>query len=244
MSPVSVLPAPSAPPVGREDHEQRLLRARSVLQLAERSAAEPAGTVLPVPQALTPLFPHAGLRVGSSLAVTGSASTSMLLALASAAAGERSWCAVAGMPDLGLRCAVQAGLDPARLAIVPAQETQTPQILSALVDGVGVLVLGPELALTPALWRSLGDRARSRDVLVLAADPPGRSDLVMETSAQSWVGLGHGSGRLRSRRVLLELRGRGVPGQRRLSVLMPHVAGGIVQSPGRAPLRLHERRAG
>src|SRR5699024_11103975 len=103
------------------------------------------------------------LRAGSSVAIEGAASTSVLLSLAVAAAGEDSWCAIAGMPDLGLRSALDAGLDPCRLALAPTHGEQRPQVLSALVDGVGVLVLGPDLALAPALWRSLLSRARTAD---------------------------------------------------------------------------------
>lgn len=160
-----------------------------------------AGSRLPVPAPLAELFPRASLRAGSSVAIDGAATTSLLLALAVAAAGEDSWCAIAGMPDLGLRSALDAGLDPYRLAIAPTTGEQVPQVLSALADGVGVLVLGPYLELSPALWRSLLGRARSADTLVLAAAPPGRADLTLTTSTQGWVGLGAGSGRLRRRRV-------------------------------------------
>src|SRR5699024_1337007 len=83
-------------------------------------ADESTGTRLPVPSPLAELFPRASLRAGSSVAITGAAPTSLLLALAAAAAGEEAWCAIAGMPDLGLRSALDAGLDPCRLAITAA----------------------------------------------------------------------------------------------------------------------------
>src|SRR5690625_7222364 len=105
------------------------------------------------------------------------------------------------MPDLGLRSALDAGLDPCRLAITAADGEQRPQVLSALVDGVGVLVLGPHLDLTPALWRSLLGRARSADTLVLAAAPPGRADLTLTTSGGRWVCVGAGVCWIRRRRM-------------------------------------------
>ena len=148
-----------------EDLEQRLSRARAALGAAERSAArwggridrtalrgenleqgsadDGLGTRLSVPAPLSTLFPRGSLRAGSSVALEGTATTSLLLSLAVAAAGEDSWCAIAGMPDLGLRSALDAGLDPCRLALAPADGEQRPQVLSALADGVGVLVLGP-----------------------------------------------------------------------------------------------------
>ena len=224
-----------------EDREQRLLRARAALGAAERSAArwggridrtalQPSGspsgesaddglgTRLPVPGPLQGLFPRGSLRAGSSVAIEGSASTSLLLSLAVAAAGEDSWCAIAGMPDLGLRSALDAGLDPCRLALAPA-------------DGVGVLVLGPDLDLAPALWRSLLGRARTADTLVLAAAPPGRADLTLRAATQGWAGLGQGSGRLRRRRLEITSEGRGIAGHRTAEVLLPQVSGMIAEAP-------------
>lgn len=185
------------------------------------------GAHLPVPEPLADLFPGVGVRAGSSIAVQGTAPTSLLLALAVAAAGEDSWCAVAGMPDLGLRSALDAGLDPCRLALAPAEGEQRPQVLSALADGVGVLVLGSELELAPALWRNLLGRARATDTLVLAARPPGTADITLHTTTLGWTGLGKGSGRLRKRRLHVTSSGRGIAGQREVQVLLPQVAGRI-----------------
>jgi hypothetical protein len=202
---------------------------------ADAETPEPAptgpGERLPLPPALAPLAPHGSLRAGSTVAVAGSGSTSLLLAVAATAAGEDGWCAVAGMPELGLRAARDAGLDLTRLALAPAssaqQQPQLAQVLTALVDGVGVLVLGPQLQLTPALWRSLTGRARGHDTLVLAAQPPGRADLALEVTGQQWQGLSRGSGRLRSRRMRLRSHGRGIAGERETEVLLPDVHGAL-----------------
>src|SRR5699024_64839 len=185
-------------------------------QLRPVEADESTGTRLPVPSPLAELFPRASLRAGSSVAITGAAPTSLLLALAAAAAGEEAWCAIAGMPDLGLRSALDAGLDPCRLAITAADGEQRPQVLSDVVDGAGVLVLG---------------RARSADTLVLAAAPPGRADLTLTTTGGGWVGLGDGSGRLRRRRVEVTSTGRGIAGQHRAEVLLPQVNGALEAAP-------------
>lgn len=241
----------------REQQDQRLARARAALTAAERSAArwggridrtalrggspassqppvqeqspaeDATGTRLPAPAPLAALFPYGSLRAGSSVAIEGAATTSLLLSLAVAAAGEDSWCAITGMPDLGLRSALDAGLDPCRLALAPASGEQRPQVLTALADGVGVLVLGPEPGLTPALWRSLLARARSADTLVLAARPPARADLVLTSSTRGWTGLGAGSGRLRRRRLAVSSTGRGIAGHREVEVLLPQTRGMI-----------------
>ena len=192
------------------------------------------GTRLPVPAPLAGLFPRTGLRAGSAGAVDGAATTSLLLALAVAATGPDAWCAIAGMPDLGLRAALDAGLDPTRLALAPSPGEQRPQVLSSLADGVGVLVLGPELELAPALWRSLLGRARAADTLVLAARPPGRADLALHAVSRGWQGLGHGTGRLRRRRLEVVATGRGLAGERRTEVLLPEVGGMIAALPASA----------
>jgi hypothetical protein len=239
--------------------EDRLARARAALGAAEQAASRWGGSIdrtalrgaaipatstttttpvsveqdshprLVLPEALAPLVPQGTLRAGSTLAVQGSGSTSIMLAVAASAMGEDGWCAIAGMADVGLRAAHDVGVDLTRLALAPArslqQQPQLAQVLTALVDGVGVLVLGPQLELTPALWRSLTDRARSHDTLVLAARPPGRADLHLEVTAQQWQGLSQGSGRLKERRVRVTSRGRGIADRREATVLLPQVRG-------------------
>lgn len=239
---------------GRIDRTALQLSAPSVaapaagpaVKLAAESADDGLGTRLPVPGPLAPLFPRGSLRAGSSVAIQGAATTSLLLSLAVTAAGEDSWCAIAGMPDLGLRSALDAGLDPCRLALAPADGDQRPQVLTALADGVGVLVLGPDLDLAPALWRSLLNRARTADTLILAATPPGRADLTLRAVTQGWAGLGAGSGRLRRRRLEITADGRGIAGHRTTEVLLPQVSGMIAEvsqsrsqgAESREPMRL------
>ncbi|UQN30783.1 hypothetical protein [Brachybacterium kimchii] len=207
---------------------------------------------VPLPPPLAPLAPYGSLRAGSTVAVDGSCSVSLMLAMAAAAAGEDGWCALAGMPDLGLRAARDAGLDLERLAIAPAtaveEMPQLPQVLSALVDGVGVLVLGPRLRLTASLWRSLTDRARAHDTLVLAAAPVARADLHLRAEAESWEGLGRGTGRLRRRTLRVSAAGRGIPEGRAVDVVLPEVHGllaevAVPDQADPAPLRVI-RRAG
>ncbi|MEE1651154.1 hypothetical protein V1260_10185 [Brachybacterium sp. J144] len=230
--------APSVPgasaPVGPATVGERPTAGEPGGSAAGLTAADPTGTRLPVPAPLAPLFPRTGLRAGSSVAIEGAGSTSLLLALAAAAAGEDSWCALAGLPDLGLRAALDAGLDPFRLALAPADGDRAPQVLSALADGVGVLVLGPGALPAPALWRTLQGRARTADTLLLAASPPGRADLVLRTESRGWTGLGQGSGRLRRRRLAVTASGRGIGAGRSVEVLLPEVRGLLAAIPGPA----------
>lgn len=187
------------------------------------------GESLRIPEALHPLIPSGTLRAGSTVAIHGDATNSLLLAMSAAAAGEEGWCAFAGMPDLGLRSAIDAGLDPTRLAILSdyclEKQPRLPQMLSALIEGVSVVALGASLRLTEALWRSLTARARTHNTLILCAQPPGRADLVLTSHTEYWSGLGRGTGRLRTRTVSLSARGRGIAPQPSISVLLPEARG-------------------
>src|SRR5207245_1888998 len=63
---------------------------------------------LPVLPALAPLLPEAGLRRGSTVAVTGSVTLAMALLAGPSAAG--SWGAVVGLPSLGAEAAAALGV--------------------------------------------------------------------------------------------------------------------------------------
>src|SRR5699024_10114092 len=71
------------------------------------TASDMAEENVAVPAALAPLFPHVGLRRGAAVQVTGS--TSVLLRLAEAAAGDTGWVALAALPDVGVPAAAEAG---------------------------------------------------------------------------------------------------------------------------------------
>lgn len=80
------------------------------------SAASHSRAVLEVDASLAALLPRGGLRRGETVTVVGS--TSLALTLLSRAPGERAWCAIGGVPTLGLAAAAEAGLDLERLALV------------------------------------------------------------------------------------------------------------------------------
>ncbi|CAM3959722.1 MULTISPECIES: hypothetical protein [Helcobacillus] len=212
--------------------DDRLARAQAVLSTAEARVSGLTGGIrrpvetgsLPVPSALASVL--AGLRPGSSVAVTGS--TSLLLALAGAAMGEESWCAVIGMPHLGLGAVADLGVDPARLALLPDPGASISQLVSAMIDGVDVVVIGS--AVSDQLWRAAISRARAQDTLLLAADPPGRADLRISADHVRWRGLRRGSGRLRHHDVAVAVTNRGLPSGR-VDITLPSVSGAMVVSP-------------
>lgn len=161
---------------------------------------------LPVPVVLTSLLPG-GLPRGGTTVVAGS--TSLLLALVSEASRAGSWVAMVGLPGVGLLAAEEVGVALARLALVPAPGAQAAVVVAALIDGMDVIVLGPEVGLTGADRRRLMARARERgSVMVSTTSWPGAS-LVLTVEEQQWSGLGEGDGRLRAQRVTVRRNGRG-----------------------------------
>ncbi|WP_022916502.1 hypothetical protein [Ruania albidiflava] len=184
------------------------------------SAADPAQEVdalprvdpeeiLPVPPALAGLFPEGGVRRGSTVQVSGG--MSVLLALAAAAMGEESWCALVDLPDAGLAAAATLGLVLERVVVVPRPGPEAPVVLAAVADGFDVLVLGRGAGLAERDRRSLTSRLRVRGaVLLTTAAWPG-ADVVLRAVSRTWQGVGRGDGLLRTGVLELAARHRRFP---------------------------------
>jgi hypothetical protein len=200
-------------------------------QLSPGSGAPELLTVLPP---LARLLPDGGLRRGSTIAVGGA--MSLVLALLAAATRDGSWAAVTALPELGLAAAAELGVDLERLALVPHPGAELTGVLSALVDGFDLVVLGP-VGVQPQLARRLAGRARNRGTVLLTVGPWPGADLELRVSGRRWHGLTpDGYGHLRSREVLATSRGRGAaarPLSARLQ--LPGPGGGLAA--GRPPKR-------
>src|SRR5262249_28977800 len=121
--------------------------------------APPSGppAALPGLPALAGLLP-AGLPRGSVIA-TGAWGL-LCLALAAAASGAGAWCAIAGLPALGVAAAAGAGLDPDRLLLVPDPGAGWPQVVATLLDGCDLILLRPPSPPSAAVARKLESVAR------------------------------------------------------------------------------------
>ncbi|HEY3604018.1 MAG TPA: hypothetical protein VGL04_05060 [Sporichthyaceae bacterium] len=196
--------------------------------------------VLPVVAALRPLLSGGGLRKGSTVEVgltgpvslgharrdeggdaagyrervTAGGSTLALLLLAEASA-TGSWCALVGAPGIGLAAAAEAGVDLARLALIPAPGRAWSRVVGALVDGFDLVAVRPPERFTPGDARALAGRARHHGSVLVSLGPWPGADLRLSCDDLAWAGLGAGHGRLRSRRLQVSARGRGVPGAER-----------------------------
>jgi len=190
------------------------LRDTLVLPGQLRSQGEGAGSVpgaarrgaLPVADAVREVAPE-GLPRGGVVTVTGS--TSVLLALAGQASRDGEWVAWVGMPHVGVLAAVRHGIDLSRLVLVPHPGTHTPAVIAACVEGMGVVVAGPQLPLSAAQQRRLASRVKVRGTVLLSASPWPGARLEVEVTQMRWQGLGAGEGRLRERRMAVTVRERG-----------------------------------
>jgi len=201
------------------------LDGRTVVDLGSRVAPP-----LPILPALNGLLPG-GLRRGSTVAVGGS--VSLALALLGAASTAGAWCAMVGMPTVCAEAAVEYGVDLSRLALVPSPEkgwvgTGWTTAVGALLDAVDIVVARPPARLVPGDVRRLAARVRTREaVLMPFGEWPG-ADVRLDAHDTAWEGIGHGSGRLRRRRVRVEAVGRGRYARPRSAALWLPAAGGGV----------------
>nr|BFE75330.1 hypothetical protein GCM10020092_086310 [Actinoplanes digitatis] len=204
-----------------------------------------ANRVLPVLPELSGLLPSRSLRRGTTIAVaTGRSpepdglahgahrnssrslvgSTSLLLALISAASRAGSWCAVVGVPALGALAAAESGITLDRLALVPDPGPEWPTVVAALIDGVDVVVVAVPGQLSPSITSRLVARARQRGCVLM---PYGRwdgADVTLQVTHGQWEGLGAGHGRLRRRKVTIVARGRGAAARpKEITIWMPGV---------------------
>lgn len=159
---------------------------------------------IPTQEALAGLLPGGALAAGGRYQVVGS--TLLALALLQGPSSAGAWCAIVGMPDLGVEAAAGLGIDLERLVLVPHPGAQWLSVVSALVDVVSVVLVRPPLRegrsrVPEAAAGKLAARLRQRDaVLVSLGDWP-QTDAALSVSESSWAGLGPGFGHLAVRQV-------------------------------------------
>jgi hypothetical protein len=163
--------------------------------------------LLPVLPALRELLPGGGLQRGS-VVTTGDWGL-LPLALAAGAVADGAWCAIVGVPAVGVRAAAQAGLDPERVLLVAEPGPGWTQVVASLLDGFDIVLLRPPEQPSAQLRRKLEAAARRYgSVLVIAGDWPGAQSRLLVADAE-WTGIGTGYGRLRARQAQVIASGRG-----------------------------------
>ena len=207
--------------------------------------------LLPVHPVLAPLFGVApgdpGLVRGHTVVCSGSAAMSCALAVMAAPTQVGSWAGVVGLPSVGVSAAAELGVVLSRTVFVAGTSSSSTSssstssstfassdmaaVISALVDGVEVLVLSRQVvaSVSGGVMRTLHTRLQSRGgVLVLVGDPGSISaDVRLVATTTMWDGVGAGNGHLQRRRVSIELAARRRGRPTRADVWLPDHRGGL-----------------
>lgn len=180
---------------------------RSGREIGPGKGVLPDAGLLPVLPALGDLLPMGALQRGS---VVATSSWGLLcLALAAGPVASGAWCAVAGIAEFGVAAAADAGVDPARLLLVPDLGSNWPQVIASLLDGCDLVMLRPPDRPSAQTRRKLEAAVRRHSgVLLVAGDWEG-AQVRLRITSQAWIGIGPGHGRLRGRQVQVVADGRG-----------------------------------
>lgn len=228
-----------------EDHNRPASRPPVPAGLREhiRPVVAAASRTLPVAESVASLCPHGVLRRGSVSVVSGargSGSVSLALALATEASAQGYWCGVVGMADPGATAMSEVGMDLRRVLFAPEPARRWLEVTAELLDGVEVLIVRLQAAVSFSVARRLSARARERRAALIIATErrelwPLPIDLALHVRSSTWMGIGRGDGHLRARRLELEVNARGEH-LRLVSVWVPAPSGEmlVVQGHGDA----------
>jgi hypothetical protein len=170
---------------------------------------------LPTHPALGELLPGGALEAGGVYAVENSTTLALGLLQGPSAAG--AWCAIVGVPDLGVEAAAGLGIDLDRLVLVPHPGEQWLSVVSALVDVVSVVLVRPpvrseaggtaaRVRIGEAAASKLASRLRQREAVLVslgegASTSWPRADARLTVTESNWAGIGAGFGHLTARQV-------------------------------------------
>jgi hypothetical protein len=108
-----------------------------------------------------------------------------------------------------------------RFALVPRPGPDAPATIAALVDGMDVVIVGPDAALTDADRRRLVARARDRGAVLIAATPWAGAHVTLDVAAVRWAGVRAGAGWLRQQHLSVERAGRAGARPLRAEIVLP-----------------------
>ncbi len=187
---------------------------------------------LPVLPSLAALLPGGGLALGSTVRVEGA--TSVALALVAGASSGGTWVAAVGAATLGWAAAADLGVDLSRVLVVPrVPAADWSEVVAALVDSVGVVLLHLSGPVRERDARRLTARARERGAVLIVAAPraawPLAAEVVVSASG-TWSGLADGHGCLSARRMTVSVSGRRAAGAGRRAQLWLPAADGTVRT--------------
>ena len=163
-----------------------------------------------VPESVAHLVPGGVLPAGRVTAVSGSATLRVGLLAAATASGAR--CAVVGWPELGVAAVAEQGGRLDCLALVPDPGPDPAAVVSVLLDGLDLVLLGPAVAaVAPSRARVLGGRVRAAGAVLLVGPGWPGAELTLAGRHCRYGGLGAGTGRLASVSTVVRCSGRAAP---------------------------------
>ncbi|WP_314038492.1 hypothetical protein [Dietzia sp. CH92] len=177
-----------------------------------RPTAGPAAAVpgVAVPESVAHLVPGGVLPAGRVTAVSGSATLRVGLLAAATASGAR--CAVVGWPELGVAAVAEQGGRLDCLALVPDPGPDPAAVVSVLLDGLDLVLLGPGVAaVAPSRARVIAGRVRAAGAVLLVGPGWPGAELTLAGRPCRYGGLGAGAGRLASVSTLVRSSGRAAP---------------------------------
>ncbi|TXK17628.1 hypothetical protein [Homoserinibacter sp. GY 40078] len=156
---------------------------------------------LPTSEALSELLPGGALQAGGGYVVDGS--TALALEMLRGPSGAGSWCAIVGLPDLGVEAAAAAGIALDRLVLVPHPGEHWLAVVSALVDAVAVILVRPPQGarVGDAASTRLAARLRRREGVLISTTSWPRAQARLAVTESDWAGIGSGFGHLAARQV-------------------------------------------
>jgi hypothetical protein len=172
------------------------------------------------------------LRTGGSYEVD---SASVVMALLAAPSQQGAWSAVVGVDDFGAEAAAEMGVDLSRTVLVPDVGELWLEVTTALIDVVTMVVLRPPAVVDQRVAGRVAARLRKRSaVLVSWGRWPG-AEASLSLHESTWAGVDQGRGRLRTRRVVIDVR-RGSAPPRRVALWLPGQDSPIAPVAAAAPL--------
>jgi hypothetical protein len=154
-------------------------------------------------------------------AIYGVAAASLAALLMAGPSADGAWCAVVGAPELGLEAAATIGVDLRRMVTVPDPGPLWVEVVAALVDVLGLVVVRPPESTSrgPSAKDAarLAARLRTRgSILVVWGDWP-RCEARLHLVDTEWQGVGGagGHGHLQARQVTVAVQRGTTPAVRR-----------------------------
>lgn len=179
---------------------------------------------LPVAESFVDLFPDGGLIRGQTISCTGSAATSLALALVAPAVAAGAWLALVDVPTIGLDAASEFGVPLERVVAIDTGERQRwADVVAAAADGFDLLLVRVPPDVSQATMRKVATRIRQRDGVMVVLGDRGALTCDAELGGEpvEWVGMGDGHGHLQQRELIVHTSGRRLPGARRRHLALP-----------------------